>query len=116
MTLERGLEISFETANSLNQLTDAEAENFLKLLLGSNGYYSGRRCKASSKVPEIEQIISLGADQNILLGLHDMVSLLCGNGQMAFNPEITKHLGLQNTRIIGYLYVGTSMGEKPLQT
>ena len=37
-------------------------------------------------------------------------------GQMAFNPEITKYLGLQeNFQIIGYLYVGTSMGkEKPL--
>ena len=52
-----------------------------------------------------------------MLGLHDMgFSAVWRTGQMAFNPEITKHLGLQeNFQIIGYLYVGTSMGkEKPL--
>jgi hypothetical protein len=35
---------------------------------------------------------------------------------MAFNPRITEKLGLkENFQIIGYLYIGTSMGkEKPL--
>ena len=70
------------------------------------------------EVPEIEQIISLGAAaQNILLGIHEIgFSAVWRTGQMAFNPEITRQLGLEeNFQIIGYLYVGTSMGkEKPL--
>ena len=37
-------------------------------------------------------------------------------GKLAFNPEITHELGLEdNFEIIGYLYVGTSTGkEKPI--
>ena len=117
---ERLGNIFLETANSLNQdLTDTEVEKLLKapfrapmvIILAAD-------VKHHPKVPEIEQIISLGtAAQNILLGLHDMgFSAVWRTGQMAFNPEITKHLGLQeNIQIIGYLYVGTSMGkEKPL--
>ena len=74
--------------------------------------------KTHPKVPEIEQIISLGAAaQNILLGIHEIgYSAVWRTGNMAFNPEITKFLGLEeNYKIIGYLYVGTSTGkEKPI--
>jgi nitroreductase len=74
--------------------------------------------KEHPKVPEIEQIISLGAAaQNILLGIHEIgYSAVWRTGNMAFNPEITKFLGLEeNYKIIGYLYVGTSTGkEKPI--
>ena len=74
--------------------------------------------KEHPKVPEIEQIISLGAAaQNILLGIHEIgYSAVWRTGNMAFNPEITKFLGLEeNFKIIGYLYVGTSTGkEKPI--
>ncbi len=74
--------------------------------------------KEHPKVPKIEQIISLGASaQNILLGLHDMgYAAVWRTGKLAFNPEITHELGLEdNFEIIGYLYVGTSTGkEKPI--
>lgn len=74
--------------------------------------------KEHPKVPEIEQIISLGAAaQNILLGLHEIgFSAVWRTGNMAFNPEITREFGLEeNFQIIGYLYVGTSSGkEKPI--
>jgi len=70
--------------------------------------------KEHPKVPEIEQIISLGAAaQNILLGIHEIgYSAVWRTGNMAFNPEITKFLGLEeNFKIIGYLYVGTPTGK-----
>ena len=74
--------------------------------------------KEHPKVPKIEQIISLGASaQNILLGLHDMgYGAVWRTGKLAFNPEITHEIGLEdNFEIIGYLYVGTSTGkEKPI--
>ena len=109
-----------ETAKSLNEeLTDRDAEKLLKAPLRAPlVIILAADIKQHPKVPEIEQIISLGAAaQNILLGLHDIgFSAVWRTGKMAFNPEITKQLGLQdNFQIIGYLYVGTSMGkEKPL--
>ena len=71
--------------------------------------------KSHPKVPEIEQIISLGAAaQNILLGIHDMgYAAVWRTGKMAFNPELTRQLGLkENFQVIGYLYVGTSTGKE----
>ena len=69
--------------------------------------------KEHHKVPEIEQIISLGASaQNILLGLHDLgYSAIWRTGKMAFNKHITNALELpSNYEVIGYLYVGTPSG------
>ena len=69
--------------------------------------------KEHHKVPEIEQIISLGASaQNILLGLHDLgYSAIWRTGKMAFNKNITNALELpSNYEVIGYLYVGTPSG------
>ena len=71
--------------------------------------------KSHPKVPEIEQIISLGAAaQNILLGIHDIgYAAVWRTGKMAFNPELTRQLGLkENFQVIGYLYVGTSTGKE----
>ena len=97
--------------NEISKLQKAPHRAPMIIILAAN-------IKEHPKVPEIEQIISLGAAaQNILLGIHEMgYSAVWRTGNMAFNPEITKFLGLEeNFKIIGYLYVGTSTGkEKPI--
>ena len=97
--------------NEISKLEKAPHRAPMVIILAAN-------IKEHPKVPEIEQIISLGAAaQNILLGIHEIgYSAVWRTGNMAFNPEITKFLGLEeNYKIIGYLYVGTSTGkEKPI--
>ena len=97
--------------NEISKLQKAPHRAPMIIILAAN-------IKEHPKVPEIEQIISLGAAaQNILLGIHEIgYSAVWRTGNIAFNPEITKFLGLEeNFRIIGYLYVGTSTGkEKPI--
>ena len=97
--------------NEISKLSKAPHRAPMVIILAAN-------IKEHPKVPEIEQIISLGAAaQNILLGIHEIgYSAVWRTGNMAFNPEITKFLGLEeNFKIIGYLYVGTSTGkEKPI--
>ena len=97
--------------NEISKLEKAPHRAPMVIILAAN-------IKEHPKVPEIEQIISLGAAaQNILLGIHEIgYSAVWRTGKMAFNPEITKFLGLEeNFKIIGYLYVGTSTGkEKPI--
>ena len=97
--------------NEISKLQKAPHRAPMIIILAAN-------IKEHPKVPEIEQIISLGAAaQNILLGIHEIgYSAVWRTGNMAFNPEITKFLGLEeNFKIIGYLYVGTSTGkEKPI--
>ena len=97
--------------NEISKLQKAPHRAPMLIILAAN-------IKEHPKVPEIEQIISLGAAaQNILLGIHEIgYSAVWRTGNMAFNPEITKFLGLEeNFKIIGYLYVGTSTGkEKPI--
>ena len=97
--------------NEISKLEKAPYRAPMVIILAAN-------IKEHPKVPEIEQIISLGAAaQNILLGIHEIgYSAVWRTGNMAFNPEITKFLGLEeNFKIIGYLYVGTSTGkEKPI--
>tara|TARA_B100000214_G_scaffold64639_1_gene42709 strand:+ start:792 stop:1349 length:558 start_codon:yes stop_codon:yes gene_type:complete len=108
------------TAESLgDNLTDSERDKLIAAPLRAPMIIIlAADIKIHPKVPEIEQIISLGtAAQNILLGLHDMgFAAVWRTGKMAFNPVITKELGLnENFQIIGYIYVGTSTGkEKPL--
>tara|TARA_X000000368_G_scaffold306983_1_gene245058 strand:- start:130 stop:687 length:558 start_codon:yes stop_codon:yes gene_type:complete len=109
-----------ETANSLEEnLTDGDKDKLLKApLRAPMVIILAADIKQHPKVPEIEQIISLGAAaQNILLGIHEIgFAGVWRTGKMAFNPRITEKLGLkENFQIIGYLYIGTSMGkEKPL--
>ena len=97
--------------NEISKLEKAPHRAAMVIILAAN-------IKEHPKVPEIEQIISLGAAaQNILLGIHEIgYSAVWRTGNMAFNPEITKFLGLEeNFKIIGYLYVVTSTGkEKPI--
>ena len=97
--------------NEISKLEKAPHRAPMVIILAAN-------IKEHPKVPEIEQIISLGAAaQNILLGIHEIgYSAVWRTGNMAFNPEITKFLGQEeNFKIIGYLYVGTSTGkEKPI--
>ena len=97
--------------NEISKLEKAPHRAPMVIILAAN-------IKEHPKVPEIEQIISLGAAaQNILFGIHEIgYSAVWRTGNMAFNPEITKFLGLEeNFKIIGYLYVGTSTGkEKPI--
>ena len=97
--------------NEISKLEKAPHRAPMIIILAAN-------IKEHPKVPEIEQIISLGAAaQNILLGIHEIgYSAVWRTWNMAFNPEITKFLGLEeNYKIIGYLYVGTSTGkEKPI--
>ena len=108
------------TAESFdNNLTDSERDKLaaapfrapMLIILAAD-------IKTHPKVPEIEQIISLGAAaQNILLGIHDLgFAAVWRTGKMAFNQDIIRELGLkENFQIIGYLYVGTSTGkEKPI--
>lgn len=99
------------SGNEISKLEKAPHRAPMVIILAAN-------IKEHPKVPEIEQIISLGAAaQNILLGIHEIgYSAVWRTGNMAFNPEITKFLGLEeNYKIIGYLYVGTSTGkEKPI--
>ena len=66
------------------------------------------------KVPAIEQKLSTAAAaQNILLALNSMgYSAIWRTGKLAFNPFIESKLGLmENQKILGYLYIGTSEGK-----
>ena len=70
--------------------------------------------KDHPKVPAIEQKLSTAtAAQNIMLALNTMnYSSIWRTGKLAFNKEIQTKLNLSdNQEILGYLYIGTSIGE-----
>jgi len=70
--------------------------------------------KEHPKVPAIEQKLSTAtAAQNIMLTLNAMnYSSIWRTGKLAFNKEIQTKLNLSdNQEILGYLYIGTSIGE-----
>ena len=70
--------------------------------------------KEHPKVPSIEQKLSTAtAAQNIMLALNTMnYSSIWRTGKLAFNKEIQTKLNLSdNQEILGYLYIGTSIGE-----
>ena len=70
--------------------------------------------KDHPKVPAIEQKLSTAtAAQNIMLTLNAMnYSSIWRTGKLAFNKEIQTKLNLSdNQEILGYLYIGTSIGE-----
>ena len=71
--------------------------------------------KEHPKVPSIEQKLSTAtAAQNIMLALNAMeYSCIWRTGKFAFNKAIQNGLGLKdNQEILGYLYIGTEIGEK----
>ena len=70
--------------------------------------------KEHPKVPSIEQKLSTAtAAQNIMLALNTMnYSSIWRTGKLAFNKETQTKLNLSdNQEILGYLYIGTSIGE-----
>ena len=70
--------------------------------------------KEHPKVPAIEQKLSTAtAAQNIMLALNSMnYSSIWRTGKLAFNKEIQTKLNLsEDQEILGYLYIGTSIGE-----
>ena len=70
--------------------------------------------KKHPKVPAIEQKLSTAAAaQNIMLALNTMnYSSIWRTGKLAFNKEIQTKLNLSDDQeILGYLYIGTSIGE-----
>ena len=70
--------------------------------------------KEHPKVPAIEQKLSTAtAAQNIMLALNTMnYSSIWRTGKLAFNKEIQTKLNLSDDQeILGYLYIGTSIGE-----
>ena len=70
--------------------------------------------KEHPKVPSIEQKLSTAtAAQNIMLALNTMnYSSIWRTGKLGFNKEIQTKLNLSdNQEILGYLYIGTSIGE-----
>ena len=70
--------------------------------------------KEHPKVPSIEQKLSTAtAAQNIMLALNTMnYSSIWRTGKLSFNKEIQAKLNLSdNQEILGYLYIGTSIGE-----
>ena len=70
--------------------------------------------KEHPKVPAIEQKLSTAtAAQNIMLALNAMnYSSIWRTGKLSFNKEIQAKLNLSdNQEILGYLYIGTSIGE-----
>tara|TARA_B100001250_G_C19812312_1_gene796297 strand:+ start:1174 stop:1725 length:552 start_codon:yes stop_codon:yes gene_type:complete len=71
--------------------------------------------KEHPKVPSIEQKLSTAtAAQNIMLALNAMnYSAIWRTGKLAFNEKIQKQLNLNNNQtILGYLYIGTEIGQK----
>ena len=70
--------------------------------------------KEHPKVPAIEQKLSTAtAAQNIMLALNAMnYSSIWRTGKLAFNKEVQSKLNLTDDQeILGYLYIGTSIGE-----
>jgi nitroreductase len=71
--------------------------------------------KFHPKVPEIEQMLSSGAAaQNILLALDSLgFGAIWRTGIFALNDKLNKYFNLNsNQKIIGYIYVGTVIGDK----
>ncbi len=68
------------------------------------------KCQENPKVPRIEQIISAGAATQNLINAAFALGLgaVWRTGDMAYDPQIKKALGLApNEEIIGYVYIGT---------
>lgn len=71
--------------------------------------------KEHPKVPSIEQDLSAAAaTQNMLLAAHAQgIGGMWRTGSMAYHPTVIAGLGLsESEKIIGFLYLGTSIGPK----
>jgi nitroreductase len=76
------------------------------------------RVVAHPKVPEIEQLLAVGAAvQNALLAAEAMgFGSMWKTGAPAYDPEVKRALGLQPTdHIIGFLYFGTPVSQVPVR-
>ncbi|MCO7521052.1 MULTISPECIES: NAD(P)H nitroreductase [unclassified Pseudomonas] len=72
------------------------------------------RLQEHFKVPQIEQRLAAGcAAHGILIAAHAQgIGAVWRTGDMAFDAHVHEGLGLEsNEEVIGYLYVGTPMGE-----
>ena len=70
------------------------------------------------KIPEIEQILSVGASvENLLLALHAQgFGAMWRTGDATYDHEVKRALGLREAdHIVGFIYVGTS-AVQPRQT
>ena len=77
------------------------------------------RVQEHPKVPEIEQLLSAGcAAMNMLTACHALgYGAIWRTGSLVYKPEMCRGLGLNpaDHRLIGVLYIGTSVGKpKPL--
>ncbi|QSP94113.1 nitroreductase [Marinobacter salinisoli] len=72
--------------------------------------------KVHPKVPEIEQVMSAATGMSFLaLALQEAgFGVMWRTGDVAYNPEVAGGLGLASEeKIIGFLYTGTVVAEKP---
>ena len=113
--LDKLSKIFFEFANTVPDIKDEIKEKY------KNAPYRApmiiilvNTFKDHPKVPKIEQKLSTAAGaQNILLSLNALgYSAIWRTGKLAFNPFVSRELGLNmDQEILGYLYVGTSDGK-----
>lgn len=79
------------------------------------------RVDHSSKVPEIEQILSAAASaQNVFLTAHALgYGAMWKTGDAAYDPILKETIGLSpNDHIVGFMYIGTAVVKgniKPLE-
>jgi len=66
--------------------------------------------KGNKKVPEIEQILAVGAAvENMILAAHSLgIGTMWKTGDPAYDPEVKRALGLEaDDQIVSFLYLGT---------
>jgi nitroreductase len=72
----------------------------------------------SSKVPEIEQVLSAGAcAQNAWLAAHSLgYGVMWKTGDAAYDPLVKTALGLaEDNHIVAFLYIGTAVAKGPVR-
>ena len=68
--------------------------------------------RAQTKVPEIEQVVAVGAAaQNLFLAAHDLgYGVMWKTGAAAYDPEVKATLGLRaDDHIVGIMHLGTRL-------
>lgn len=67
------------------------------------------------KVPEVEQVLSMGASvQNLLQAAHfQNIGAMWRTGELAYNSQLHSLLNLSdNEKLVGFIYLGREVGEK----